>query len=208
MSDQLQPLTVNDVERVASAQLASREYTTTLDIKNELRKQGIFALQEDVAHSMYLLWESHGWHWTFNGTYRKYYPSLTEAENAYQSNPGNVDQTSWLGWLSVQAMQDYLGKQLANLSQTALGGGQQASAALDGIAAMATQQHSRIAPRLTANPKTGDWLVFDYKTGAPSIFVGGELPDDYEKARTAVRTFYSREYNVPREQVGAHKVNS
>lgn len=186
-------LTVNDVEGVADELLAANGQTTTLDIKNRLRDEGFWAVQYDVANSMYLLWEARGWHWTFNGTYRIYYQDFDSAEAAYNAaDEGDVYQTSWLGWLSPAFYSIFY---VASDDDTA--------EPVDPVG-------------LPANPPTiteitrgwaGDWYVYDYRNQGPSTFYSCDV-DDYELARQHVRTRYSRDKQVPREHVGASRIKS
>jgi hypothetical protein len=92
--------TVFEVENKARDLLDVNGKTTTLEIKHALRDDGFRVTQEEVAHSMYVVWAVNDWHWTFNGTYRTYYPCYRNAVLAFDRDKNNIEQTSWLGWLS------------------------------------------------------------------------------------------------------------
>lgn len=191
MNQQLEPLTVNAVERIATDLLALNGSTTTLEIKDNARAQGYHAVQAAVAQSMYLIWEVRGWHWTFNGIYRTYYPTFEDAEAAYNAAPdGEIHQTSWLGWLSATYYQQYYQPSL-----------DPASAPVDPVGL------PRKDPVITQINKAwaGDWMLYDYQEKTPSAFLRCDV-DDYEEARAAVRTYYSRLEGIPRERVGAARV--
>ena len=195
-------LTVNIVETIASDLLHQNGSTTTLDIKNEARAQDYWAVQEAIAQSMYTVWELHGWHWTFNGTYRTYYLDYESAEAAYNaSQPGDVHQTSWLGWLDAEYYMIY------RLNKYGAVDGDIDDSAPDVVDPVGLPQKD--APVITQLSKAwaGDWMLYDDKDREPSIFLSCNL-DDYEQARTAVRTYYSRLQGVPRERVGASQVQS
>jgi hypothetical protein len=178
-------LTAQDVWIAFQQLLAENGTTTTLDIKLDLRDDGFHATQHDVAQFMYWHCQVGDLFWTFNGTFRTYYSSLQDALDAYSADDGEIQQTSWLGWLSTQAAQGYIDQTNQNLFPS-----------------------NKVQPTsfnivVTNTPDKGDWSVFDYKGDEASIFVTGTLPDDYEEARTAVRTFFSREKGIERERVGA-----
>lgn len=176
-------LQITDVERVATELLAKNGKTTNLEIKNQLRAEGFWAIQSAVAVSMYVITELNGWHWVFNGTYRTYYKDLNSAEAAYlASTPGTIFETSWLGWLVPQVPAGTIDPD-SKVDVTQL-----------------------ISPVEVNRPEKGDWLVFAYDGSTTSIYVRADL-GSYEPTRTAVRTFYSREKGIARELVAAHKVS-
>ena len=73
MNGKLKSLNINSVQRVAEHLMAAQGRTTTLEVKNKLRKDGFFALQEEVSTAMdFLAWEN-SWAFTCNGQYRTYH---------------------------------------------------------------------------------------------------------------------------------------
>jgi hypothetical protein len=195
----MKQLTVNIVETIASDLLHQNGSTTTLDIKNVAREDGYWATQDVVAQSMYAVWQLHDWHWTFNGTYRTYYPDFESAEAAYNADKDNVHQTSWLGWLSADYYMQYHQKQHGPLDAIII------DVPDDVVDPVGLPQQD--PPVITELSKAwaGDWLVFDYKQQTKTSFLSCNL-DNYEQARTAVRTHYSRLVGIPRERVGASRV--
>ncbi len=70
---------VQAVEDMVEMMFITNDSVTTLDVKMALRAQGIYAVQTDVANAMYQIWQRNMWEYTFNGTYRTYYPSVRVA---------------------------------------------------------------------------------------------------------------------------------
>jgi hypothetical protein len=183
-------LTVNDVESVAEFLLSENGQVTTLEIKNELREDGFYAVQEAVAKSMYFLWRPRQWHFTFNGTYRTYFPDFESAEEAYiAAKPGEVHQTSWHGWLDASYYMAYYGID------------DPADEPVDPV----TLPYKAPVVAVIDKAWAGDWTVYDYRQIKPAVFMSCDA-DDYEEARVAVRTHYSRNWDVAREHVGASRV--
>jgi hypothetical protein len=89
-----QPLTIYDVESHAQDLLDRNGQTTTLEIKKALRNDGFFATQGQVANGMYIMWQPNDWHWVFNGTYRTYFPSFSDALAAFEADEDAYTQTS------------------------------------------------------------------------------------------------------------------
>ena len=73
MYGKLKALNINSVQSVAEALMAKNGATTTLEVKNQLRKEGFFALQAEVSAAMdFLAWEN-DWTFSSNGQYRTYH---------------------------------------------------------------------------------------------------------------------------------------
>jgi hypothetical protein len=65
-------LTKTAVHDAAESLMGINEETTTLEVKELLRKQGYHAVQEDVSVMMDQLCHEMGWDFHFNGQYRIY----------------------------------------------------------------------------------------------------------------------------------------
>jgi len=62
-----------DVKNVAELLMKINDSTTTLEIKKELRVNGFWATQSNIADFMYAIYEEEGWAFKFNGSFRTYY---------------------------------------------------------------------------------------------------------------------------------------
>lgn len=173
--------TLNDVARKASEILAQNGKATTLEIKMALRNDGYFARQEAVAYAMYTLWGVYEWHWTFNGTYRTYYPSFYDALNAFGDDSVGIEQTSWLGWLSSGPA------------------GQPA-------ASNSAPTASNSTPVETNSPSDGDWYAFHYAGTKPPMFISGIDEGDWTKSRNVARHYYAVETGLSYPDIGANVV--
>ena len=66
------------VRMAATTLMLAEGSTTTLDVKNRLRKQGYLAQQADVSKWLFAVARQEKWAINDNGTYRVYYfPNLT-----------------------------------------------------------------------------------------------------------------------------------
>ncbi len=68
----MKPLTKNAVHDAAASLMGINEETTTLEVKDLLRKQGYYAKQEDVSVMMDQLCHEMDWEYHFNGQFRVY----------------------------------------------------------------------------------------------------------------------------------------
>jgi hypothetical protein len=203
MSDKM-PLTFGDVHKQVVDLLDTNGRTTTLEIKLALRNIGFNATQSEVAQSMYTLWPLYDWHWTFNGTYRTYFPNLQEAINDFATTETPVHQTSWLGWLVSP-----FDSQIVPPQSTSQPVSQPVTPPIDkGELVDGT-------PEETQNPAEGDWMAFSYSNSEPPAFITGVTlvtgnGNTREQARMAVRNvvrnYYSQLAQVPYSDVGANIV--
>lgn len=208
---------VLDVENAARVLLKRNGKTTTLEIKHYMWKQDFEVYQEEVAQSMYAVWAVNGWHWTFNGTYRTYYPTFEDAQEAYDEDVANlkpVEQTSWLGWLSPQVLQAH-GQAPAPQAPPA----PSVSAQMVSSKAPAPPARPPIDKRLAKLSITtkifadeGDWMAYLIgrdKDGnvPPPIYVTGTDPSwDYDTARDTVRTYAKQYFNADYFDIRANKI--
>lgn len=72
MSQQLQTLEPEVVCQVTEALMLTHGTTTTLEVKNELREQGFFAVQAEVSALMEVIAEERHWKFWHNGRHRIY----------------------------------------------------------------------------------------------------------------------------------------
>lgn len=79
-------LTKADVFDVASDLIEQNGSTTTLDIKNELRKRGFFALQADVSQHMMDVCDEEGWSFSVSGNHRVYTDNASANSTASTSS--------------------------------------------------------------------------------------------------------------------------
>jgi hypothetical protein len=68
------PLTPESVRDVAMGLMAAHGATTTLEVKNQLRNRGYWALQRDVSRLMRVLADAEGWIILSTGRFRVYLP--------------------------------------------------------------------------------------------------------------------------------------
>jgi hypothetical protein len=185
-----QPLTLYDVEEQAMILLQENGQVTTLEIKKALRDNGFFATQAQVANGMYIMWQPNDWHWVFNGTYRTYYPSLSEAQEVFEKDEDAYTQTSWLGWLVdpdpvPSAMTDALQDDDEEDDEPYVSG----------------------TPEETDDPQPGDWLTFSYSGRVGPVFVTGiNKGPRREDARNVARQYFSATFNVEYLDSGANIV--
>ena len=72
-SSKLKDLTTSAIINAAEYLMVVNGFTSTLEVKNLLRKQGFLALQSTVSAEMDRLVEYRDWAYLFNGTYRDYF---------------------------------------------------------------------------------------------------------------------------------------
>lgn len=65
-------LTLDAVQQAAETLMLLHNTTSTLDVKNYLRRQNYLALQSDVSRMMSLSVHQKGWKFQYNGSYREY----------------------------------------------------------------------------------------------------------------------------------------
>ncbi|WP_338762542.1 hypothetical protein WAF17_17815 [Bernardetia sp. ABR2-2B] len=68
----MKTLSLIDIQLVAHEHFKKRGFTTTLDVKNELRKKGFHAIQSEVSLWMDELATDEEWDYESNGTFRMY----------------------------------------------------------------------------------------------------------------------------------------
>ncbi len=78
---QLKPLFPQAVFQVATRLMQSHGRTTTLECKNELRRQGFHALQADISRIMSALAKEHAWPRVLAGNHYTYFPSRNPSLN-------------------------------------------------------------------------------------------------------------------------------
>ena len=72
MKEDLKALNINSVQVVAEELMLKKGWTTTLEVKEQLRKDGFYAIQVEVSSAMdFLAWENK-WCYDCNGKYRVY----------------------------------------------------------------------------------------------------------------------------------------
>jgi len=195
-------LTFGDIQQQVEKLLEHNGTTTTLDIKKALRAKGFWATQGEIARSMYTLWPLYQWHWTFNGTFRTYFPNLEAAIEDYIENGEGIHQTSWLGWLvspfdNQDDDEDDVSDTVSPYTQPIL----DKASLVQG------------SPEITTAPSPGDWVAFSYSQAEPPTYVTGVTlvtsnGASREKARmtvrNVVRNFYAELEHVPYADVGAN----
>jgi len=80
----MKELTLFDVNKVARKLIATTGSTTNLDVKNELRKLGFRATQDQVKHFIWDLEDVNNWKRIWNGTYWTY--KVPEPGDSFNSN--------------------------------------------------------------------------------------------------------------------------
>ncbi|MDW7692727.1 hypothetical protein R9C00_11665 [Flammeovirgaceae bacterium SG7u.111] len=68
----MKTLTKDIVLNIAEGLMEINGNTTTLEVKNELRFQGYFAIQKDISFAMDALCYQYDWTFIFNGSFRIY----------------------------------------------------------------------------------------------------------------------------------------
>lgn len=72
MKEDLKALNINSVQAVAEELMLKKGWTTTLEVKEQLRRNGFYAIQVEVSSAMdFLAWENK-WYYECNGKYRIY----------------------------------------------------------------------------------------------------------------------------------------
>ena len=184
MTKSYNPLTIDEVVRVAEGVINRKGTATHLDFKSSLRAEGFWATQYEVAQLMYLALYTgmFPYEWTFNGTYRTYYLYSNDALDVYDNDASHeIKQTSWLGWLDE----------------------------VDDAPAAVTPDPVIIPtsyPKATNNPVSGDWEVFTYDDSLSPIHVTGITHPDWNSARNIARNFYSDNLGAHYAITGAHIV--
>ncbi|GAB3931007.1 hypothetical protein [Larkinella terrae] len=78
------------VRMAATTLILAEGSTTTLDVKNHLRKRGYRAYQADVSDLLFAVAQQENWAINDNGTYRVYYfPHLTALPDYMLNLPKN-----------------------------------------------------------------------------------------------------------------------
>jgi len=62
-----------DVKRVAEYLIEKYGAISTLEVKNQLRNEGLIAFQTDISRFMKRLAYENNWDWEFNGRFRFYF---------------------------------------------------------------------------------------------------------------------------------------
>ncbi len=68
-------ITDDDIIATANSIMNQKGCTTTLEIKNQLRQNGMKVKQKEVSIIMQTNVQKYGWCHTFNGNFRTYYPN-------------------------------------------------------------------------------------------------------------------------------------
>ncbi len=68
-------ITADDIIATANSLLSENGHTTTLEVKNQLRQNGMKVKQKEVSIIMQTNVQKYGWCHTFNGNFRTYYPN-------------------------------------------------------------------------------------------------------------------------------------
>jgi Iap family predicted aminopeptidase len=68
-------ITADDIIATANSLLNENGHTTTLEVKNQLRQNGMKVRQKEVSIIMQTNVQKYGWYHTFNGNFRTYYPN-------------------------------------------------------------------------------------------------------------------------------------
>ena len=68
-------ITADDIIATANSLLNENGHTTTLEVKNQLRQNGMKVKQKEVSIIMQTNAQKYSWCHTFNGNFRTYYPN-------------------------------------------------------------------------------------------------------------------------------------
>lgn len=160
---------VSAVKDVVDRIFITEDKTTTKDIKESMRADGYYAVQADVADSMYVLWYVSGWEFTFNGLYRTYYPSIDAALKYVTLEKVVRGDFEEISPRLVEALEDkYLNDTLAS-----------------------------IEPQIVSNPQPGDYIVSGvHADNHPVVFITGA--ENYVEAAVFYSNKFGIDYNLVR----------